>query len=125
MNCVSYISGGVYALLHYYKTEVPYVFRAYQKQFNFRCRIASCICILMGVRSCCGIGLPIVLALTSSRSCLYLLVMKYAFTIPYISIPLKEQPTKQMHMANDCDPGISKTRTTLKRKRNVGKENAC
>ena len=126
MNCVSYISGGVYVLLHYYKTEVPYVFLACQKQFNFRCRIASCICIMMGVLSSCGIGLPLVLALTSSRrSCLYLLVMKYAFTIPYISMPLTEQPTKQMHMTNDCDPGISKTRTTLKRKRNVGKENAC
>ena len=61
MNCVSYTSGGgVYALLHYHKTEVPYVFLAYIKQFNFRCRIASCVCILMGVLSSCGIGLPLV-----------------------------------------------------------------
>ena len=85
MNCVSHISGGVYALVHYYKTEVPKVFLASKQQFNFRCLVASCICILMGVISSCGIGLLLVLALTSSRrSFLYFLIMKYAFTIPLL-----------------------------------------
>ena len=122
MKLVSCVSG----VVHYYKTDIPKVFLASKQQFNSRYLVASLICILIGIASSCGVGFLLVLALVSCRrSQLNLLVLRYAFTIPHTSMPLDDQPITQTKFTYDCDLGMNKTRTTLKHKQNVGKENAC
>ena len=80
----------------------------------------------MGVASCCGAGLLFTLALISCRqSLLNLLVQRYAFTLPHISMPLGEQRIDQMKVGHGSDPETNKKHATLKRSRGVGKENAC
>ena len=112
-------------VLFYYKTEVPKVFLASKQHFNSKYFVASLICILIGIASSCGVGFPFVLAFSSRRSQLNLFVLRYAFTIPHISMPLDDQPATQLDVTHDCDPAMNKRHITLKCKRNVGKENAC
>ena len=91
MGCASYLYSGVYALIYYYQTQVPKLFQAYKQQFKSRYHVALCICILMGIASCCGVGFLFALAL-ALKSCRHFnrLVLRYLFTIPHISLPLDE-----------------------------------
>ena len=124
MNCLSYCSSGAYALIYYYQTQVPKLFMTYKKQFKPRWLVALCMCILMGIASCCGVGLLFALALTTCRH-LNLLVLRHAFTIPHISLPLDEHQMNQLKVVHGGDVKSSNTCSTLKRPRGVGKENAC
>ena len=111
--------------IHAYTTKVATNFLAWKNHFNFRYLEAFCICILMGIAGSCGVGLPFVLALTCWRqNTLKLLVLKYAFSIPHICLPLDNKPIEQTSIVHD-DPGICATPTTIKRPRSVGKENVC
>ena len=126
LTLVSCISSCVHAIIRYYKTEFVTVFLAWKRNFNFKYLVASCIWILMGIASSCGAGLPFVLALLCCRRThLKLLVLKYAFTIPHITLPLSDQPIQQTSMVHDSNPGICKPHNKVKRPRSIGKENAC
>lgn len=122
MILMSYVSDCVHAIIHYYRTEVFSNFLAWKHHFNFRYLIASCIWILIGITGSCGAGLPLVLALRSCRRIhLNLVVQKYSFKIPHITLPLGEQPIQQINMVHDCNPGICTPQKKVKRPRNVGK----
>jgi hypothetical protein len=52
--------------------------------------------LYMGIAGSCGAGLPVILALIYfRRSIVKLLVLRYAFTIPHITLPLSDQPIQQ------------------------------
>ena len=102
---------------------IKYKFPSYFRFTNNNLSLALCICILTGIANCYGVGLPFALALKSCRH-FNRLVLRYAFTIPHITLPLDEHQLSQVEVVHG-GPQRSKTCTTLKRPRRVGKENAC
>ena len=119
------ICNGTCAIIHHYNTVVKTVFFVSKQQLSYRYFVASCKCILMGIAGSCGVGLLFVLALVSCRRHHLKLLLKYTFTIPYISMPLGEQVINQRTNMHDNNQGLCKIHTTLKRARRVGQENAC
>ena len=126
LSLVSCICRCLHAIVHHYKTEVVTHFLAWKHTFDFKCLVASCMWLLMGIGSSCGAGLPIILVLLCCRrSVVKLLVLKYAFTIPYVTLPLSGQLVQQTTMVHDSSPASCKPRNERKRPRSMGKENAC
>ena len=126
VTLVSCISSCVHAVIHYYRTEFVTIFLAWKLNFNFKCLVTTCMWTLMGIAGSCGAGLPVILALLYfKRSMVKLLVLKYAFTIPYITLPLSDQSIQQTSMVHDSNPEICKSQNKTKRPRSIGKENAC
>ena len=121
----SYLSDVVHTISTYYKYVFYMSCYTIKQQFGYRYLVALCLCTWMGITSSCGIGILLVFALVCFRKRVTKsLVLKCAFTIPYISMPLGEQTIKQT-VTYDTNPAVLKPRTTVKRQRSVGKENAC
>ena len=79
----------------------------------------------MGIAGSCGAGLPVILALLYFRqSMVKLLVLKYAFAVPHITLPLSDQSIQPTSMVHNSNPEICKA-YNKKRPRSIGKENEC
>ena len=108
LRLVSCISCQVHAVINSYRAEFVTVFFAGMHNFDYKCLVASCMGILMGIASSCGAGLPFTLALICCRwTAVGMLVLRYTFKIPHITLPLGNQPVQQAGMVHD-DSGICK-----------------
>ena len=120
----SHITRGVSEVVDHYRGVFHMTCHVLRHQLNYRYTVALYMCFWMGVCGSCGLGLPLIWALTCMRQGLNFLWLKSTLTLPCISMPLGERSVQQK-ISCGTKPGVRQACATMKRPRCIGKENAC